>query len=72
MTKTKKSTPLLLDRAARRAVLFAPIGVNTYGGQSWGGHNHQEEPGENPYRGYSVGEYVTEFKRRSRVNGEEW
>ena len=64
------TVPPLMDRAARRRLLFAPIAVHRFGGHSWGGHTTIDE-GDNTRKGSSNSEYVAEFRRRSRLNEED-
>ena len=65
----KGKRPVLIDRATRRRILFAPIGVVYHGAKSWGGHTTIDEEVEKPQS--TRGEYVREFRRRSGLLGED-
>ena len=59
--------PQLMERAARRRLLFAPIGVVYHGAKSWGGHTTIDE-GDNTRKGSSNSEHAADFRRRSRLH----
>ena len=67
MNDVKARRPVLMDRAARRRLLFAPIGVVYHGAKSWGGHTTIDE-GDNTRKGSSNSEYAADFRRRSRLH----
>ena len=60
--------PVLMDREARRRLLFAPIGVVYHGAKSWSGHTTINEQDNSPRKFNSGSEYATDFRRRLRLH----
>jgi hypothetical protein len=66
--KVKTKLP---DRKTRRKWLFAPINIQYIGAKTWGGATTLDEESINEQKRASRGEYVQEFRRRSRIDGED-